>query len=213
MMRRLSAVAFGLVTLILVLAGDVDARRRWDIGAHGGPNVAGIYGTDADSLGAESRTGIALGVWGTNWLSDNVGLRLEVMYSQKGATRGRGDEEVTAKLDYIDIPLLVVFSRELTPGALFVDMHAGPALSLQVSAEFDSAGSVVRDLDAITTNWDFGGVIGVGFALRAAQRLDVTLDLRYTVSFVSIDDRPTDFDFRNNAFSLLLGIQSRLGYW
>nr|MCH7549642.1 hypothetical protein [Candidatus Krumholzibacteriota bacterium] len=61
--------------------------------------------------------------------------------------------------------------------------------------------------------WDFGGVIGVGFALRAAQRLDVTLDLRYTVSFVSIDDRPTDFDFRNNAFSLLLGIQSRLGYW
>jgi hypothetical protein len=215
MTPRLAAAALVAAAICLSLISNADAaRKRWDVGLHGGPNVAGIYGVDEDSLGASNRSGFAIGVYMTKWLGDNMGVRLEALYSQKGAVRKERDEpDVTAKLDYIDFPLMLLFSRELTQNKLFGHFYVGPALSLRVNAEFEGPANTSESLSDITTGWDFGGALGLAFAFRAARRLDVTLDLRYTVGFKSIDNTGDDLDYRNNAFSLLVGVESRLGYW
>ena len=215
MTPRRAAVVIATTLISTFLLSDADAvRKRWDVGVHGGANIAGIYGVDEDSLGSNNRNGFAIGIYGTKWIGENLGVRLEAMYSQKGATRrDPGEPEVTAKLDYIDIPLTVLFSRELSRRKFYGHFYVGPTLSFRVHAEYDDTTGTAENLDDITESYDFSGALGVAFALRAIERLDVTLDLRYTVGFVSIDNTGNDLDLRNNAFSVLLGVETRLGYW
>jgi hypothetical protein len=201
------------LVILGVAAVDAEARKQFDIGVKAGPAIAGLYGVDQDSIGTDTRTSFSVSVYGTTWLRDELGIRLEAQYTQKGATRRDPGGKVTAHLDYIDIPLLVLFQREFTRRRLYGHMHAGPVVSIRTRADLaDTPGGTV-DLDDATTNWDFSGAIGIGLTLRAARRMNVTLDFRYTVGFVSIDDTADDLDFRNNAFTALIGLQTPLGYW
>lgn len=212
-MKRNAAV-FVVLLACLATASDASARKRWEFGLKGGLNVAGLYGTDADTVGTDNRSGVIAGAFVTMRLNPGVGIRLEAHYAQKGAKRKLPGGELTAKIDYVDVPLLVVFRREMIEDTFWLNMHAGPVLSFKVSAqgEVSEGGNYAgRDIDAITSNADYGGAVGVGGAWNIG-RFDVVLDARYTVSFVSIDDSGEDLDFRNNAFSLLAGVAVPLGY-
>ena len=211
---RQKAAVFVVVLACLAVAGDASARKRWEFGLKGGLNVAGLYGSDADTIGTDTRSGVIVGAFVTMRLNEGVGIRLEGHYAQKGAKRKLPEGELTAKIDYIDLPLLVVFRREMTEDTFWLNMHVGPVLSFKVSAggEVSAGGSYAgRDIDAITKDFDYGGAVGVGGAWNVG-RFDVVIDARYTVSFVSIDDTGDDLDFRNNAFSLLGGVAVPLGY-
>jgi hypothetical protein len=212
-MKKKAAILVALAACLLV-AVDASARKRWDFGLKGGLNVAGLYGSDADTIGTDTRTGVIVGAFVTMKLNPGVGIRLEGHYAQKGAKRALPEGELTAKIDYIDVPLLVVFQREMTEDTFWLNMHVGPVLSFKVSAggEVSAGGTYAgRDIDDITKNFDYGGAVGIGGAWNVG-RFDVVIDARYTVSFVSIDDAGEDLDFRNNAFSALAGVAVPLGY-
>lgn len=194
----------GLLVVTLLSAGPASAARRWDAGLRGGLNVAGLYGSDADTLGTSSRKGFTGGAWGTGWLNEAVGIRLEALYSQKGAT----EDSVTASLDYIDVPLLIVFRREITEGRTYLMMEAGPVFSFKVGADINNG----NDLDATTSDFDFSGAIGLALAHQIGFRLDIVGNVRYTVGFVSID-KSSDLDYRNYSLAFTVGVQRRFGYW
>ena len=104
MTPRLTAASLVAAFSLFLFSNTEAASKRWDVGLHGGPNIAGLYGVDEDSLGASNRNSFAIGIYGTKWLSDNVGVRLEALYSQKGAVRKEmGEPDVTAKLDYVEL--------------------------------------------------------------------------------------------------------------
>ena len=192
------------VLLAMLVAIPAHAFKRWDMGVRGGVNIAGLYGTDADSVGTGTNPGFTGGVWGTTWLNEGVGIRLEVLYTQKGAT----NDTITANINYIDFPLLVVFRRELTPRKSYITMEAGPVFSLKTGADINNG----NDLDAATSSYDFAGTVGFGLAFEVGFHLDVIANARYTVGFVSIDDQ-SDLDYKNYGISLTVGIQRRFGYW
>jgi len=193
-----------VAVLAMLFAVPSQAFKRWDAGLRGGVNIAGLYGTDADSVGTGTSPGFTGGVWGTSWLNAGVGIRLEALYTQKGAT----DDSITANIDYIDIPLLVVFRRELTPRKSYIMMEAGPMLSIKTGADINNG----NDLDANTTDYDFGGAVGFVLSFEVGFHLDIIANARYTVSFVSIDD-VSDLDYRNYGLAFTAGIQRRFGYW
>jgi len=212
-MKR-EAVIFALLVVCVAVAGDADARKRWEFGVRGGLNVAGLYGSDADTIATDYRYGVIAGAGVTMMLNEGVGIRFEGYYAQKGARRTVTEGELTVKIDYVDVPLLVVFRRELTEDTFWLNMHVGPVLSFKVSAQGQAAADgqfAGREIDGITNDFDYGGALGAGLAYNAG-RFDVVLDARYTVSFVSIDNTGEDLDFRNNAFSLLAGVSVPLGY-
>jgi len=193
-----------VVVLTLLVAIPAHAFKRWDMGVRGGVNIAGLYGTDADTLGTGTNPGFTGGVWGTSWLNEGVGIRLEVLFTQKGAT----NDSITANINYIDFPLLVVFRRQLTTGKSYITMEAGPVFSLKTGADINNG----NDLDATTSSFDFAGTVGFGLAFEVGYLLDIIASARYTVGFVSIDDQ-SDLDYRNYGIGLTAGIQRRFGYW
>ena len=210
MSRDRKHISKSVVTLLAVVALAVlavppsHAFKRWDAGLRGGVNIAGLYGSDADSVGTSTNPGFSGGVWGTSWLNEGVGIRIEALYTQKGAT----DDSITADINYIDIPLLVVFRRELTPRKSYIMMEAGPMFSIKTGADINNG----SDLDANTTSYDFGGAVGFVLSFEVGFHLDIIANARYTVSFVSIDD-VNDLDYRNYGLAFTAGIQRRFGYW
>jgi hypothetical protein len=197
-------MALALALPVMLFAVPSQAFKRWDAGFRGGVNIAGLYGTDADSVGTDSNPGFTGGVWGTSWLNEGVGIRLEALYTQKGAT----DDSITANINYIDIPLLVVFRRELTPGKSYIMMEVGPVFSFKTGADINNG----NDLDANTTGYDFGGAVGFGLAFEIGFQLDLVANARYSVGFVSISEN-SDLDYRNYGLAFTAGIQRRFGYW
>jgi len=197
-------VVAAAVVLSVLVAIPAHAFKRWDMGARGGLNIAGLYGSDADTLGTGTNPGFTGGVWGTSWLNEGVGIRLEALFTQKGAT----NDSVTANINYLDFPLLVVFRRQLTTGKSYITMEAGPVFSLKTGADINNG----NDLDATTSSFDFAGTIGFGLAFEVGYHLDIIANARYTVGFVSIDDQ-SDLDYRNYGIALTVGVQRRVGYW
>ncbi|UCG50775.1 MAG: PorT family protein [Candidatus Latescibacterota bacterium] len=170
----------------------------------------------------DSKLGFVVGGYGAVHVTHQFGVRLEALYLRKG---GKGDvsveadipgfgvinfdAEVTATLDYIELPLLAVVSFPAGPSGSF-EVFAGPALAFKTKAEIEVEVTTLgqtekEDIGDETKGTDFGGVIGAGFVFELA-RVDLFADVRYTYGFTKILDIAEDFDIKNSAFGLMVGV-------
>lgn len=147
------------------------------------------------------QTGFQAGLAFNVGITEMLSLQPEVLYSQKGFKSEFKSDFITAsyeiKSSYIEVPVLakVAFGS----GNIKPFITAGPYAGYWLSGEIgDDEESESIDFDKAENDnlnrLDIGFNVGAGVALNAGPG-QLTLDLRYGFSHISIDDEPEDADF------------------
>jgi len=144
-----------------------------------------------------------------------LSIQPELLYVQKGATDDDEGVDVTLKLNYIEVPLLLKIKIP-TEGNVSPYFLVGPAIGFKagckISGESDGA-SVDLDCDEDNIEFksiDLGGVVGagVGFPVGSGQAV---LGARYNLGLIRVDDYDDDEPVKNRAFSFLAGYSFPVG--
>lgn len=210
MRRRLNGLG-----MVAVLAVGMTATA----GAQGGPvrggivagfNSATLGGTDAED--ADRLLGLVVGGYVLKPISGNLGLRVEGLYSQKGAKTSVTEDDIVAeaslKLAYLDIPILLQIeggsSSGVTPFA-----HLGPSLGIKLSCDVEASAEGLSfstscdDAEGETNAYDIAGVLGAGLAFPV-RTLRMSTGVRYQHGFTDV---PKDGKVQNRVLTFLVGIE------
>lgn len=191
-MKAFSLFLILVMTLAFAVAANAEGTT---FGIKAGVNFANIAGDDTGDL--NSLTGFVGGGFAAIPMSPTLSIQPEVFYSQKGAKYEELGTDVSLKLDYIDIPVLLKFTMAgegTKPFFLF-----GPSIGFSVSSKV-SAGDVSMDLDGVAST-DFGLVFGIGVNFQK-----FLIEGRYGLGLSDINDDETVTETNNNtAFQLMLG--------
>jgi hypothetical protein len=211
-MKRFLATACAVA--LVAFAAQANAAMYGGIKA--GANFANITGDDAPD-DTSMRTGFQGGLFvGTN-VSEQFGFRLEGLWVQKGAKFDQdfggtiGVKEVSAKLDYIEFPLLFVlnFAGGETLG---FNLFAGPTFGFNISATTEVDGGDSDDIDNVKS-FEFGAAIGAGIAKKMASGKSIGLDVRYSLGATSVieDVGSVSTDLKNTGIGLMAFFQVPFG--
>lgn len=114
-----------------ITQGQRSGSRFWDgfkLGIKAGANFSNVYDTQGEAFKADGKVGFVGGAFLEVPLSDYIGIRPEVLYSQKGF-KASGQYlgtsySFTRTTDYIDIPILLT----IKPVSMLT-INAGPQFS------------------------------------------------------------------------------------
>jgi hypothetical protein len=202
-----------MMALALVLAAGGARAATYEIGVKGGIAIQTLSGDDVESDEIESRTGFAGGGYFQADFNRNFGIRFEALYFMKGATADSASFDAAFKLDYLEMPVLLVGHIPVSETAR-LSVFAGPTLALNVNAEIEgSAGGVSASVDVgdYITDFDFGLTFGAGMYFDLGSAI-LGVDGRYGFGLATIDDDDSEqADVKNQGFAFLVSIGVPLG--
>ncbi len=167
-------------------------------GVKAGVNVATLS-TDTDSE-LSQKIGLVGGVFAGRTINERLSMRVEGLFSQRGAKEQVGSVDTSVNLTYFDLPLLAVFGNTTTDGTHF---HAftGPQVSFRLSANVkEDASDFTVDLKDETKGVDFGWTLGAG-----VERDRLSFDVRYTLGLTNADNSASDASIKNRTFAVMVG--------
>lgn len=164
---RVAVLELMLVVPAVLFAAPLAAQANLRIVA--GLNRASLGDDGADASGlTRARTGFAVGAGVDFPLRPTMGLRAELLYSQKGGRSGQDANETVLRVDYIEAPVL--FYLQGTKQQVRPTLVAGPYFAFRVScsARTTILGSTsVNDCSSVgipeLRRLDYGVVVGAGF--------------------------------------------------
>jgi len=169
-----------IVFIFSIILNTNAQTHKSNTGIKGGYNLAAV------SFDGETETGqrhsFHIGFYGESFLSENVALQVELLYSQQGYELQDGGGTFTQKLDYLNLPLML----KLYPDRAFF-LEVGPQIGLAVShkEEFDSNfGLFDTSQEFNPQNFDWGMNFGTGFKTESG----VSLGVRYHLGLGSVYD-------------------------
>ena len=207
---------FALVlALAMLFSGVAFGQLGIKKGIKGGLNIATIS-YEGDNGDVKSRTAFAAGLF----LEIDppvfpLSLEVDALFSQKGykstyETVLGTTQELTANLNYLDIPVLAKFSIPIAPTASY-HVVAGPQMSFKLGEKFESDGNEIEsDEDDFKGN-EFSLVFGLGVEMNALIS-SVAIDIRYALGLSDISESYTigteEFDTsdKNRVIQVLVGI-------
>jgi len=189
-MKKLLTIAFSVMTIIT-------AQAQARIGVKAGANFATFEGNDVND--AKMRTSINAGLFANIAFSEMLSVQPEVLYSGQGAKYTVLGTEITAKLDYINIPVMLQFNAS----GFYAEI--GPQLGILMSSSA-TGGSLTIETNDLYKSTDIGAGIGLGFKLDSGFGAGV----RYTMGLTSIDDTGGDDADVKNAV-ITVGLQFAFG--
>ena len=199
---RVITVALGAAIMLPSMAAAQSVYPT-TFGLKAGVNSSTLS-TDDDLLDVGSRWGAVAGAFVGKNITDNLGIQLEGLFSQRGANDKTSGVDNSLRLTYLDVPLTARFG---STSANNMHFHAftGPQLGIKLSAKAkdDFLGTEI-DLDDEVKSWDFGWTVGAGVEMNR-----VSLDARYTLGLTNIDNSDTDSSLKNRTFTVLLGYRFR----
>lgn len=206
-MKRILISLFTVAFVFMFVVTNVSAQGLTAKGFLGGINMANVYGDDVEMEGIKpsNQMGFAAGAFLVYNFGENLGIRPEVLYSQKGAKYEEGEAKVTLKVDYLEIPILIQFAIP-TEGSLKPILLAGPYVGIKMSAktvmEIGDQSSE-EDMGDEVKSTDFGLMFGAGVVF--SDRFEISA--RYSMGFTSIPDvEIEDVDLKNKAIQIRAGI-------
>jgi len=171
-----------------------------------GLNFASLHGDDvSDDL--DGRTGIILGGFIEKALTDQFSIQPELRYAQKGATDSGSSFDVTLKIDYIEVPVLLKVNFP-TEGQVSPHLLVGPVFGFNSGCTIsgdDSEGSVDQDCeddDIDPASFELSGMVGGGVSFPAGPG-EVTFGARYQLGLTNVNDTEGDDEAKLRAFSLV----------
>jgi len=201
------AVAFSLGApdgaasqLVLGFGGGV-ASSTW-----GGADADDVVGTDIEK---GSRTGFRFG----GFLAIPVGSRLSIVpaafFSQKGAMYSEGSDELTAKIDYFEIPVLASISLTGPESSVGFSIHAGPALAFEAGCDIEvSDASSTASVDCDTfglderQSTDLGLVAGASVSFPLTEAVSILVSGGANFGMRTLDTSTDPSDIKNRSYSL-----------
>jgi hypothetical protein len=180
--------------LIVALTSSTSAWAQVGGGIKVGVNLATLSGFNDPTT--SQRVGVVGGVFLTFGLAPMVAFEPEVLFSMQGsklhfATSGTiVSSDVTAKLDYVQVPLLLRIGNSGKAGASLYAV-AGPTFGFLASHE-----GITDELKSTDT----GVVVGAGVTLSR-----LLLEGRYTFGLTDLNKGGTTA-YKNRVLSLLAGV-------
>lgn len=162
-------------------------------GIKGGLNFANQeYSADGFSVSPDSRTSFHFGAFAVINFSDNLGLQPELLYSSKGSEFEFGGATETSKFNYLDVPILLRYSiNEM------ISFHAGPQVSLLMSAEDDDGTDIKDSFTGTDLSLSFGGQVDLPMGLVGG--------LRYNLGLSNILEDDAGGEVKNKVFQIYVG--------
>jgi outer membrane protein with beta-barrel domain len=172
-------------------------------GIIGGANLATQTGFESPS----NRTGFAAGLVAVLPVAPIFAIQTELMYTMKGVSSDSGG---TAKVDYIELPVLVRFEAPAI-GLVKPFVYSGPGFAYRVSCTFDEPQFQVLTCDSAAaigrraspgvnySRTDVDGIVGGGLAFEVGGRT-MTFSVRYDAGFVRF---LSDGDAKNRVLSFV----------
>ena len=143
--------------------------------------------TDMDD--SKVRVGAVIGVEGEYQATDIFSVTAGALYSMQGCKVDIAGHKSTAKLDYINIPIL---ANVYVVKGLAVKLGVQPAFN--VNSEF-KIGDVEGDVDA--KSFDFSIPVGASYEYK-----NFVVDARYNLGLTKVADHS---DSKNSVFQITLG--------
>lgn len=171
-------------------------------GIKGGVNYSDLKLED-DTLPVTWLLGGVGGVFVGGNVTSNIGMKVEALYSQRGAKDDLEGADAKIRLTYIDVPVTFHVGTSINDGAR-VFLFTGPQVGYNIKSE------IINDLDDTTTDnddaiedWEFGWTVGAGVAMNR-----VSVDARYTHGLSNINklEGPT---VKNQTLAVMVGIRLR----
>lgn len=194
-MRAFKTIS-GVLTLLalLISTSPIKAQSPIKAGITGGLNIANMNDTDADDL--ENRFGFRGGVFAKFKIpATPMAIQPELVYTQKGFDVDNG----TAKLDYIEIPVLAKFGF-ITPGPVNPEVFFGPYMAFNMNAEAAGDNITINVEDAVNKT-EFGVTVGAGVDIG---RFNV--GGRYSAGLTNVFDDDSGTDGKNGVFSIVTSV-------
>ncbi len=134
-------------------------------------------------------------------------IQPEALYVRMGARMEEGTDWMEARLDYIQVPVLLKLN--ILPGPVSPMIYAGPYLSFLISAKgVQEIGGVTESFDIKDgyTSTDYGFVFGGGIDFRLAA-VKLSAEVRYNLGMANIAKDPiAGFSQKNQSLMVLVGI-------
>ena len=171
------------------------ATYPWTVGVLGGATWSGI--STKDDVNLKEVWGAQAGVFADRGFNPNVGGRVEVLVSQRGAKNAITGN--TMRLAYLDVPVLVRVGNTATNRMHF---HAFTGLTpgFLLKTSTTTGGGLSSDISTDAKSFDLGWVIGAGVEQHAWS-----FDARYTFGLLNVNNVATGADYKNRSLSLNVG--------
>ena len=182
-----------IIVLSFTILGTLSAEGL-GYGAKAGLNLANVVGEDVDEE-AKIKLGVTAGGFVTYPLGDNLVIRPEVLFTQKGYRYKESEEgydfKGKVKMNYLDIPILAVL--QVAEG---IKAFAGPYFDIYLGGEYEAKiegdGESMEfdekiegeDVNSLGLGLIFGGAYGVTDNIDVEARIELGLtskDPDYTV--------------------------------
>lgn len=203
MTRRVRVCILAIAFAVFVAMPAVSAAQGpVSIGVKAGVNVAKLKFDDSDENDdVKSRLAAVGGLYLSKPVNDNVSVRVEGLFSQKGAKAEGGSDDATIKLTYVDVPVLLDFSPSSSGTSRF-HVFTGPQMGFNTKAQVKSGGVTV-DFDEEVKSTDFSWVLGVGVSNGR-----FSADASYALGLSNIaEDSGSDGGVKNRVFSVKFGVK------
>ena len=164
----------------------------------------------------ESRTGIAVSGFVGIPLGETFRIQPGIGYAQKGAKETLGSAEAALEIDYIEVPVLGVFSPAMD-GAVGFHLCGGPYLGLETGCSISGEeGGVSLDADCEeadidTKSVDFGAVLGAALSYATSETMSVFVAASYGLGLANVADSEQDDSAKHRSFGAQIGLAFRTG--
>lgn len=188
----------GIVIAALLAATPASAQVGGGIKA--GINLASVQGFNDATTSTSQRTGLVAGGFMTFGLTPMIAFEPEILFSMQGSrlhiTSSSVSSDATAKIDYVQVPLLLRVGNNASDHASLYAV-AGPTLGVLVRANQNGV-DIKNDLKKM----DVGVVAGVGVTLTR-----VLFEARYTFDLVDLNKvQAPSGPHKNRVTSFLIGL-------
>jgi hypothetical protein len=199
MTSRVRASILALTFAAIVTVPSIAAAQdNAVVGVKAGVNFAKLKFSDDQGLELKNKVGAVAGLFVSKAINDNVGIRAEGLFSQKGAKVEAFGESGKFKVNYFDVPVLLTFGPS-SGSDMHFNFFTGPQLSFKLKAESEFGGETQDEGDSVKGT-DFGWVVGVGLASGR-----FSADARYALGLSNIN-KDADGTVKNRTFSVMVGV-------
>ena len=190
------------IAVLLPAAATAQTRRTtrvrtgvWNVGVLGGVTLSTF--STANDTPLKQVLGAQAGVFADRGINRNVGVRGEVLITQRGAKNEANAN--TMRLAYLDVPLMVRVGPTTTNETHF---HAFTGLTpgFLLKTSTTTGGALAGGISTDVKSFDLGWLIGAGVEQHA-----LSLDARYTFGLVNVNNVPTQVEYKNRSFSVNVG--------
>jgi hypothetical protein len=190
MKKLLFLTAIALLTVnISISQEDTSSDLGIRFGAKAGANFATL--SKDEGFKPDMKTGFHVGGVVNIGISEKFSVQPEVVYSSQGFKEKSDGVTYTAKLNYINVPIMAEY--KIIDG---LTAQAGPQFGINVTAK-DDDGNDINDIKTLD--------IGVGFGAQYELDFGLFFQARYVLGLNKISDVDGGGDFKNRVISLSAG--------